>query len=311
MDVHVHDEIDCALLFDHFYPPVDVGSVLAFLNASFPEAAFELALGGPEERFFLLRGNGPAFILVSQNRTPLPPEGFRRALHSPFQQILAPSIDRAVAEHTSHLFVTVSHKLPPADLVNPALKVSTQPAALVERKIMICQALAHYLSAPLEANAIHWCQSNLILPPDMFSAFVADTVFPSPLHIHPHLFSSGEGGNGRRTIGFTTFGARHVIGREIRFSECPADLRWMLGRTVNFVQLARLDGYRLILDGDSFGASAEEVIRVRYVTADDDDVPLIELTAEKCPEQGIGIAPPPSPAAPLPGAPVFGKRRSP
>jgi hypothetical protein len=85
----------------------------------------------------------------------------------------------------------------------------------------------------------------------------------------------------------------------------------MLGRTVNFVQLARLDGYRLIPDGDCFGASAEEVIRVRYVTADDDDVPLIELTAEKCPEQGIGIAPPSSPAAPLPGAPVFGKRRSP
>ena len=219
MDVHVNDEIDCALLFDQFYPPVDEESVLAFLNAAFPDAAFELRSRAQKEISACSAEMGPAFVIFSQNRRPSAPEGFRQALHSPYQQILAPRIDEAVAEHTSNVFITVSHKPPLADLVNPRLKVSTQPAPLVERKIMICQRLADHLAAPLGATAIHWCQSNLIVTPSQFSAAVAASRFPTPLHIHPKLFSSGEDADGRRSIGFRTFGARHVIGREILFSE--------------------------------------------------------------------------------------------
>lgn len=309
MDVHVNDEINCALLFDQFYPPVDVAAVLALLDQAFPDAGFSLQLGGQEEKFFLLEGQGPLFILVSQNRRPLPSAGFRQALHSPYQQMLSPRIDQAVAEHGSNISITVSHKLPSADLVNPEFKVSAQPAPLVERKIQICQRLVDHLAAPLEATAIHWGQSNLILAPDMFAGFVAQSRFPSPLHLHPQLFSSGQDLGGRRMIGFTTFGARHVIGAEIRFNEGPADIGWMLERSLDLLQMARLNDYRPVPHGDSFGASADEVIRVRHRPAEGEDVPLIELTAETCAEQGIGVAPPP--AAPASGRPVFGKRRSP
>ena len=318
MLINVPDEIDCALLFGQFYPPIDVAPVIHFLNSAFPGAEFRLAAGGQEESFFVLSGNGPLFVLVSQNRRPLPPEGFRQALHSPFQQILAPHIDQAVAEHTGNVSITVSHKLPPGDLVTPALKVSKQPAPLVERKIRICQVLANHLTAPLEASAVHWCQSNLLLTPELLRTAAADAHFPSPIIIHPQLFSSGEPVGGRHSVGFKTFGARFVIGHEILFTEAPADLRWMIERTLNFLQMAHINGYRLIPDGESFGATADEVIRVRYRPPDGDDVPLIELTVEKSPAaahrhcaapSGISTATAQTLAPPEPGRPVFGKRK--
>jgi hypothetical protein len=318
MDVHVYDEIDCALLFDRFYPPVDEGTVLAILNDTFPDAGFRTVLQGPKGNLCLRSADGQIFVLLSQNRKPLPMDGFRQALLSPYQQILCPRIDEAVAEHTSNLWITVTHKPPLGDLINPAFKVTPQPAPLVERKIIICQRLAAHLAAPLGATAVHWCQSNLILTPKQFSAAAGASQFPTPLHIHPQLFSNSENSGGRRSMGFVTLGARHVIGREIVFNECPADLHWMHLMAVMYVWMARNDGYRLIPDGDTFGTSPDEVIRVRHRPPEGDDVPLIELTVEKSLEQGIGPEPPPSPAEPSPanpaappsGAPVFGKRRS-
>lgn len=309
MDVHVNDEIDCVLLFDHFHPPVDVESVLAFLAATFRDAAFALAAGEPEETSFLLNSDASMFVHVAQNRRPLPPENLRQALHSPYQQIMCPRIDEAVAEHTLHLIITVSHKPPIPGFINPGFKVSNQSAQLVAQKISICQHLANHLAATLGATAVHWCQSNLILSPDQFSTAVADPRYPSPLHIHPQLFSSGESADGEGSIAFRTMGARHVIGREILFSECPADVRWMQDRAMLFLEKARRDDGLLIPDGESFGVSADEVIRVRHRPPVGDDVPLIELTVEKSLEQGIGLATPSMPAALPPERPVFGRRK--
>jgi len=315
MDVHVYEDIDCALLFDQFYPPVEESTLLAILNGTFPEAGFRVE--APKGDICLRSADGRIFIQFSQKRIPLPFDRFRQALLSPYQQILCPRIDEAVAEHTSHLFITVTHRRPLGDAVNPAFKVTPQPAPLVERKIMICQRLAAQLAAPLGATAIHWCQSNFILTPKQFIAAAGGSQFSTAFHLHPQLFSNAEITDGQRSVGFVTLGARHIIGHEILFNECPADLNWMHLIAVMFVRMARNDGYRLIPDGDSFGSSADEVIRVRHRPADEDGVPMIELTVEKSLQQGIGIDPPtpPAPAPPKPAAspsaaPVFGKRRS-
>lgn len=319
MDVHVYDEIDCALLFNQLGPPVDEAILLAVLKKTSPDAGFRTAPQGPQGNLCLRSADGQIFVLFSQQPLPLPYQRFSPALHSPYQQIQCPRIDEAVAEHTSHMFITVTHRPPSGDLVNPAFKVTSQPAALVERKIMVCQGLAAKLASLLGATAVHWCQSDLLLTPQQFSAAAGAPLFPNPLHIHPRLFSNVENSDGRQSMGFVTLGARHVIGREIVFSECPADLNWMHMMAVLYVWMARNDGYRLIPDGDTFGRTPDEVIRVRHRPAEGGDVPLIELTVEKSLEQGIGIAPPPTqapmpapvkPAAQASAAPVFGKRRT-
>ena len=79
---------------------------------------------------------------------------------------------------------------------------------------------------------------------------------------------------------------------------------------LTFISTARLNDCRLIADGDSFGVLEDEVIRVRHRPPEGDDVPFIELTVEKSPQHGIGIAPPPASPPPQTGKPVFGKRKS-
>ncbi len=188
MDVLCEDEIDCALLFDHVYPALDVSTVPAFLNAAFPSLDFALAISGEEGGFHLIQGKGPLFIVVSQNRRPLLAEGFRAALNSPYQQMLEPRIDEAVAAHTSNVFITVSHKPPMAEMMNPEFKVSLQPAPLVELKTLLCQRLATFISSSYAASAIFWSQSNLLFMPEPFRSMAGENHFPRRSISHPMLF---------------------------------------------------------------------------------------------------------------------------
>ncbi len=287
MLLKVRDSIDCALLFDKRYAAVDPFELEKFLRQSFPARDFTLRRAEGES--ILIVGAPPLFVSVAQNRTALAPEGFERALASPLLRMNCPETAKALARHTSNVFITVSEDplLGAADALKLQLGMEEEakPARLVEEKIAICQRVATFLAEKLKPTVIHWCQSNQLLSREMFLG-LKDMEFPSPIHVHAFLFSS-TGDPGR--VGFVTGGARYVIGREISFAESSADFLWAYTKALDFLIMTRRNNYELIPDGHTFGSSKEEMIRVRHLPAKEGEVPVIELTVVRAPQFGIGV----------------------
>lgn len=323
MLIRVRDQIDCALLFDGGYTSFDGELILALLSRAVPSLNFR-AMHSESGNFMVLKGEGPLFVIISQNREPLAIKGLRRAMSSPLRELTFPGLEEIAERHISNVFITVSHNSPfihalagmPGELADQARALGTVAAKQdfspqeIESKIVVCQLLANFLANALKPSAVHWCQSDQLVTTDYFAAN-GKGEFPCPIHVHPFLFSSGAKHNGRKTIGFRTLGARHVIGREILFNECGADLAWMYQRAINLLQMARMNNYMIVPDGESFGADNDEVIRVRHLPAQSGEVPIIELTLEKSLEFGISQVMPTSSWTPPPSAParpVFGKR---
>lgn len=187
------------------------------------------------------------------------------------------------------------------------------PAGAVEAKMTICYLVSHALAERLRPSAIYWNQSDQLLSVDSFNRNM-EHGFPAPLHVHPYIYSSGKSPDGRRTTGFVTLGARHIIGREIHFKECAAIFPWMHGRALMLLQMACENDRNVIPDGHTFGVGDDERIRVRHIPETAVEVAMLELTVEKSIEHGIGTVPAPQPPglgqgfAP-PGRPVFGRRK--
>jgi hypothetical protein len=124
------------------------------------------------------------------------------------------------------------------------------------------------------------------MKPEMYEHFSRQP-FPTALFVHPNLFSSRAVINGTQVIGLKTFGAAHLIGKEIVFNEAPVPLAWMYQRTCNFVDMARAKNGQLISDGETFGATRDEVIKVRHCNSSAEYVRgTIELTLLQSVEHG-------------------------
>lgn len=121
------------------------------------------------------------------------------------------------------------------------------------------------------ALAVHWKQSEQLLPPGAFLDLEEEGV-PGALHMHPFLF----GGDG--LVGIRTYGARHFIGREMLLQPHPADFAMHFEAMLALLRFAvDPDGY-LIPDGDTF-ALPDGLLdyQVNHRDAEDDGVPLLEL----------------------------------
>jgi hypothetical protein len=121
------------------------------------------------------------------------------------------------------------------------------------------------------ALAVHWKQSEQLLPPQAFLDLVEEGV-PGALHMHPFLF--GDSG----LVGIRTYGARHFIGREMLLQPHAANFAGHFDAMLAVLRFAmEPDGY-LIPDGDTFelpGGGFD--YQVLYRDREDDGVPLLEL----------------------------------
>lgn len=318
--LRVKDKIESILLYDKSYPIFDGPEISSYLNFVFEKAniRFQVSQQGDDRSFILLAANGGFFVLISQNRSALGPNGFQPAIASPIRQLLFPELDRTVARHTGNIAIAVSSEVPlgtKGDELKKMLGMADpeQTPVQVEIKITICEMLTKFFADRSAPTAIHWCQSDQLVTPEYFKANT-NGAFPSPIHVHPSLFSSGAVIGKRKVVGFRTYGACFVIGREIIFNEAPADLLWLYQRTLNFLQMARANKYQIIPDGDVFGANEDEKIGVKHRPPDERGVALVELTVLKSLEFDISedrpLPSPPRGAGSVPSLvrTLFGKR---
>ncbi len=318
--MRVKDKVESILLYDKPYRVFNGSEISGYLNFVFEKAniRFHVSQQGHDRSFIFLAASGGFFALISQNRSALGPNGFRPAIASPFRHLVFPGLDRAVARHTGNIAITVSSEVPlgtKGDELKKMLRMPDpeQSPVQVEIKITICEMLTKFFADRSAPTAVHWCQSDQLVTPEYFKANT-NVAFPSPIHVHPSLFSSGALIGKRKVVGFRTYGACFVIGREIIFNEAPADLQWLYQRALNFLQMARANKYQIIPDGEVFGANENEKIGVKHRPPDEQGVPLVELTVLKSLEFGIredrSLVPPPTAAGSVPSLvrTLFGKR---
>lgn len=315
MLLNVPDAVECALLFDRPFTGVGPDVIARILSLKFAGQTGPFRHTGSFGPTNVLACDKEILVFVSDNDAPLDPRGFREALSSIYNLSIFPGVDGRVADHTGTIFITVCNQPPmPAEARRLAsIKDPPSTPAMVELKIRICHFLAAYISRQSRPTAIHWCQSNQIVYPGFFEE-LAEAPFPNQLHVHPRLFRESDE-NGRELVGFLTLGAKYVIGREIVFKPSAAEFAWKYERAMQFLKMAQLNGHRVIPDGESFGATADEVIGVRHLETSPFGQPVIQLEVVRGPIPGMGLpqqqradsAPRPTERQPAPR--VFGKRK--
>jgi hypothetical protein len=263
-----------------------------------PNLAFTVLDESQGEYMVLSDSTPELYVLISIVQEKVESEVLARSFSTPYANALSPGIEAAIESHRSYVHITVSNNHPVEHVIAGMsddelgdLRPLLEPiqaefeAELVEGKILLCQHIARLLTQMLPVLAVHWGQSDLLLSPARFAEQNPEN-FPSLMNVHPFLYSD-ETGDGRNSAGFRTCGARFLIGREIDFRPCRADFPWMFERTLNFLQMVRINEHEVVPDGHSFGADDNEIIRVRYGPLVEGELPLIVLEVEKSIEHGI------------------------
>ena len=276
-------KVESVLLYqDHKI--IDPQSMVQHLNISLGNGnrKFEIIQTGPNNEFAIISGGGLQ-VIISQTLEALELGLFDAALASPFVQLTFKNAVEILQRHKSHVFVTVKDDMsasgePKTQQLQQGNGLA-QSQAKFELKLTICQLMTCFIAKNSHSTAIHWLQSDMLLTPINYFT-ISSEPFPIPLFVHPRLFSSGQIQNGKNVVGMRTYGVSHLIGYEVIFIEAPVSVSWMFKRVCKFVSVVRENG-ALIEDGESFGATKNEIIRVQHRPPSDTcSAGLIELTLE-------------------------------
>lgn len=277
------NDIQTALLFDR---PVAVleGIVRDFMRVE--EARTGARFNVPEAKpgvFCRLFGGGELSITLEYVDRPPNLELFQKTLASAVTGIICPDIRERLTKCRSHILVNVSHGvLGSSEQVDRLMELIGRPKEghslpQLLRRMEVCALIGRIACDHAPAQAVHWTQSNQLIPGEAFEE-MAKLSAPGPLHIHPYLFGSAKGPDGKARVGIRSFGARHFIGRELLIE--PSELPWAANyeTMLAFLRVATTDKGYVIPDGDTFGPEDRSLsYRVVHREAEPDDVPLFEL----------------------------------
>ncbi|MCG6859122.1 MAG: hypothetical protein LJE67_13775 [Salaquimonas sp.] len=283
-------KIEAVLLYRDF-DTVDPRKILDSLNFVLENAKiqFEMKQAEADGSYCMMMGRG-IYVQISQTHEPLALDGFAPALTSAHTSMIFPNAAVVVRHHKCRIFITVGSGVPVPGTEELEKKLE-MPDLLSQGKfesmLTICQVLTRQMVRANKPQAIHWCQSDQIMTSDYFDKVSMDA-FPMQLFVHPSYFSSRKEVNGTQVIGLRTYGAAHLIGKEVVFNEAPVPPGYLYARVVQFLEMARRSG-EVIADGESFGESDREIIRVRHLPAEElDPNGRLELTLERSDAYGIG-----------------------
>ena len=300
-------DIEAALLYDGELPVFDGDDVVDVLNRAFgDEIAFAFGTHMGSETFTVC--GGPFIVMVSRNPNPLGLAGFAAALDAPVTAFLAPDARDAVARHRANVFVTVSVGAPGftaalaesglAELLDDVVpEPSLETFGMAQR---VCRMIVAWLVGPhFERRApslVHWCQSNMLMVPVTYVQVIQRP--EAALLVHPHLYSPPPPPGEKRRVGIVTFGAAHLLGREITVTPTTLPLDDVVDRLAQVVEtLWKHYSIAMIADGDTIGdGETEERIRVRHLPPRPGHPKgLIGLTFEVGPDDRDGLPPMPDP----------------
>jgi hypothetical protein len=285
-------QIECALLYDSF-DPVDGGELFdvvetAILRAGINTSCHRIPTAGKDVHVMA----GEHCVMISQNPSPLGPEGFARCINQPYTRLVMPDAAERVARHRANTFVTITKGLPLTGDNRSFLDEVAEDTynftdwSEAKAAMELCYYFARYFCSKRAPSAVHWCPADHLVDHDFFEGAGQGPTL-TPLFIRPNLYSSaGRMGNGV-PVGMIANGSEYLLGRNVSFKEAPVDLRWMVERVCNFIDMCQARG-DIIAHGESFGASGSEIIAVAHIAPTvNNPNGSIELTAVNVPAFGI------------------------
>jgi hypothetical protein len=280
------NEVQAALLFDRRVSPLEA-AVRTFMQVE--EARTGHRFNVPESKpgaFYRLFGGGELMITLEYIDKPADMTVFQQALGSTVTGFLCPDIRQRLTKTRSHILVNVSHGVLGSVAQDPKIAAMLQGLGMkpeghslpqFRRRLEVLALLCRIVGDHAPPQAVHWTQSNQLLPGDLFDAYAASPA-PSHLHVHPYLFGKTAAPGGQPHVGIRTFGMRHFIGSEVVIE--PSVLPWLANfdAILAFLRVATLENGYIIPDGDTFGPEDGSLsYRVLHREAEPGDVPIYEL----------------------------------
>ena len=279
------NEIQAAILFDRRLSSLEE-MVRSF--ARLEEARSGTRFNVPEAnpgKFYRLYGGNQLMITFEYMDTPPNQAVFQQPLASTVTGLYCRDVRARLQKSRSHILVNVSHGVLGGVMANSQIAAMLDGLGMREgaslpqfrERLEVLALMTRIVCDTAPASLIHWTQSNLLLPPDIFDGF-ARAGAPGLLSVHPYLFGKPGGGGGKAEVGIRTFGVRHFIGREILIE--PSVIEWAANfeTILAFLRVATVENGYIIPDGDTFGPEDGSLsYRVIHRDAAEGDVPLYEL----------------------------------
>lgn len=285
-------QIECALLYDRFES--EDGDELfdlvetAILRSGLAKSCHRISTD--ERNVHVLAGE--YYVMISQNAAPLAPDGFTNCVNQPYTKLTMPDAAERIARHRANTFVTITKGFPltgdDRGFINEIAGQKYSFTDWLEAKtaMELCYYFARHFCSKRTPIAVHWCPSDHLVDCDFFLGAGRGPSL-TPLFTRPNLYSSsGRMGSGA-PIGMIANGSEYLLGRSVSFRESPVDMRWMIERVCNFIDMCSERG-NIIPHGQTFGSSASEVISVAHIAPTGNNPEgSIELTAVNVPAFGI------------------------
>ncbi|MEO9897141.1 MAG: hypothetical protein ABJF05_12240 [Paracoccaceae bacterium] len=255
--------LQVALLFDnatHFDAATPDWSVFATsLNTHLQgiTAPFQVLPGMTNGNLATL-GNNVMHVTLERMTHPLGMDGFGPVLAQPYYQKMRPELIEAVQEHQRAILVGVGLGSIPFPLDHPLIQElgmsddlgGAQDQDVFERRLRVTQAAALTAMQSLMPSVVHWGQSDQLLFGAQFEPLARQS-FPLPLFVHPGFHSSGRKEKDSYLTGVNAFGASHLVGKHVEFSEDAQPMTDSYASCLAYIAYARSLGHHL-RDGETF-----------------------------------------------------------
>ncbi|MEP3636005.1 MAG: hypothetical protein ABJN14_01930 [Paracoccaceae bacterium] len=248
---------DNATLFDANAPDWDAFAKTLNTHLQGITAPFKVLPGMTNDTVATF-GNNVLHVTLERMSQPLAMDGFAPVLSQPYYQKMHPELVEAVHEHQRAILVGVGLGRIPFPVDHPLIQElgmsddlgGTQDQDMFERRLRVTQAAALTAMQPLMPSVVHWGQSDQLLFGAQFEP-LAKQHFPLSLFVHPGFHSSGRKEKDSYLTGVNAFGACHIVGKHVEFSEDAQPMADSYASCLAYIAYARSLGHHL-RDGETF-----------------------------------------------------------
>ncbi|MEP2470015.1 MAG: hypothetical protein ABJH45_00375, partial [Paracoccaceae bacterium] len=248
---------DNATLFDANAPDWDAFAKTLNTHLQGITAPFKVLPGMTNDTLATF-GNNVLHVTLERMSQPLAMDGFAPVLSRPYYQKMHPELVEAVEEHQRAILVGVGLGSIPFPLDHPLIQElgmsddlgGAQDQDMFERRLRVTQAAALTAMQPLMPSVVHWGQSDQLLFGAQFEP-LAKQHFPLPLFVHPGFHSSGRKEKDSYMTGVNAYGACHLVGKHVEFSEDAQPMADSYASCLAYIAYARSLGHHL-RDGETF-----------------------------------------------------------
>lgn len=273
---------------------LEKAQILYFLNEQLSSvyAPMKMTRSSPDNTYMLFSNEKNLHVEICQQNEKFPTDLFEEIIYGEYVPETRASIVEQKEHHQAYIAITVgsgSNPTPDSPELNDLLGKygADQSNQEFETKLALCHALAGYIINKRRPDAIYWYQSKQFIYPDHYDFFKNDA-FPLSLFVKPIYITQENSDQAARINGVRTYGAAHLVGREIIFYPAAVPRDWISQRIHTLIQNIRKYG-RFYAHTDSFGLNSAESIRILHGKPDiEGHEEVIELAVDYCEEYRIG-----------------------